>query len=137
MLSPKKQKYRKQFRGTWRKVAIKGQEIHYGTHGIKSAGSGWITDRQIEACRVVLARSTRKVGRFWIRIFPHQPYSKKPPEVTMGSGKGDVSHFVASVAPGTVLFEFEGIESEDAKGIYKRISSRLPVRTKLVTKHTE
>ncbi|OGK15760.1 50S ribosomal protein L16 [Candidatus Roizmanbacteria bacterium RIFCSPLOWO2_02_FULL_37_19] len=135
MLQPKKQKFRKQFRGSWRNIAIKGDKINFGTHGIKCLSSGWITDRQIEACRVVLARATRKVGRFWIRIFPHQAYSKKPPEVTMGAGKGDVSHFVAAVAPGTVLFEFEGLDEETAKHVHGNLSAKLGVKTKLVQKN--
>ncbi len=90
MLQPKRMKHRRQFRGTWRRVATKGAELNFGSFGIKTMDAGWITDRQIEACRVILSRSTRKVGRFWIRIFPDKPYSKKPPEVTMGGGKGDV-----------------------------------------------
>lgn len=134
MLSPKKLKHRRQFRGKWRKIAVKGHRVNFGTHGIKSLDSGWITDRQIEACRVALSRSTRKIGRFWIRIFPDRPYTKKPPEVTMGAGKGDVSHYVAAVAPGTVLFEFEGLEGDAAKTAYKNVSSKLGVKTKLVTK---
>lgn len=135
MLQPKNQKFRKRFRGTWRKIATKGDKVNFGTHGVKSLASGWITDRQIEASRVVLARATRKAGRFWIRIFPHQPYSKKPPEVTMGSGKGDISHYVASVAPGTVMFEFEGLDVETSKKLHKNLSSKLGVSTKLVMKH--
>lgn len=135
LLQPKKRKHRREFRGKWRKVAVKGNTVSFGTHGIKSLNSGQITDRQIEACRVVLARATRKVGRFWIRVFPHKPYTKKPPEVTMGAGKGDVSHYVATVAPGTIMFEFEGLDEETAKKAYKNVSSKLAVKTKLVTKH--
>ncbi len=135
LLQPKKRKFRREFRGQWRSVAVKGNHVNFGTHGIKSLTSGYITDRQIESCRVVLARATRKVGRFWIRIFPHKPYTKKPPEVTMGAGKGDVSHYVASVAPGTVMFEFEGMDPETTQKIMKNVSSKLGVQTKLVTKH--
>ncbi len=135
LLQPKKRKFRREFRGQWRAVAVKGNHVNFGTHGIKSLTSGYITDRQIESCRVVLARATRKVGRFWIRIFPHKPYTKKPPEVTMGAGKGDVSHYVASVAPGTVMFEFEGMDAETTQKIMKNVSSKLGVQTKLVTKH--
>src|SRR3989338_6668949 len=102
MLQPKRQKFRKQFRGSWRSIAIKGNTIVFGHYGVKTLANAWITDRQIEACRVVLARATRKAGKFWIRIFPDKPYSKKPPEVTMGGGKGDISHFVAVVSPGRV-----------------------------------
>lgn len=135
LLQPKKRTFRREFRGNWRSIAIKGNKVNFGTHGIKSLESGYITDRQIEACRVALARATRKIGRFWIRIFPHKPYTKKPPEVTMGAGKGDVSHYVASVAPGTVLYEFEGLDELTTKKAYKIVKSKLGIRTKLVTKH--
>lgn len=130
MWQPKKQKYRKQFRGTWRKIAIKGSEISFGRFGLKSLESGWITDRQIEACRVILSRATRKVGKFWIRIFPDKPYTKKPPEVTMGAGKGEVSHYVVSVAPGRVLFELDGLDEKKSREIFRVLSSKLPLKTK-------
>jgi len=135
MLSPKRQKFRKQFRGIWRNIATKGNSINFGTYGIKTVDPGWIKDRQIEACRVVLARATRKMGKFWIRIFPDKPYTKKPPEVTMGSGKGDVSHYVASVSPGRVLFEVDGLPEEEIKKIYKTLSSKLSVKTQLDKKN--
>ena len=135
MLSPKRQKFRKQFRGIWRNIATKGNSINVGTYGIKTVDPGWIKDRQIEACRVVLARATRKMGKFWIRIFPDKPYTKKPPEVTMGSGKGDVSHYVASVSPGRVLFEVDGLPEEEIKKIYKTLSSKLSVKTQLDKKN--
>lgn len=134
MLSPKRQKHRKTFRGTWRRIAVKGEEVNFGSFGIKSADQGWITDRQIEACRVILARSTRKVGKFWIRIFPDKPFTKKPPEVTMGSGKGEVSHFVASVVPGRVIFEVDGLDEALVKKMHKNISSKLPIKTMMVAK---
>jgi large subunit ribosomal protein L16 len=127
MLAPKRLKHRRQFRGIWRKTAIKGEKINFGSHGIKSLESGWVTDRQIEACRVALSRSTRKLGRFWIRIFPSRPYTKKPPEVTMGAGKGDVDHYVAAVAPGTVLFELDGLDAEQTKHAYKIIATKLGI----------
>ncbi len=127
-------KHRRQFRGTWRRVATKGAELNFGSFGIKTMDAGWITDRQIEACRVILSRSTRKVGRFWIRIFPDKPYSKKPPEVTMGGGKGDVSHYVANVNPGRMLFEMEGVDITVAKKALKNVSSKLPVMTKIIVK---
>lgn len=135
MFQPKKRKHRREFRGKWRKVAVKGDRVNFGTHGIKSLGTGYITDRQIEACRIAMARVTRKSGRFWIRIFPHKPYTKKPPEVTMGAGKGDVSHYVASVVPGTVMFEFEGLDETGTQKAFKDVSAKLQVKTKLVTKH--
>lgn len=134
MLAPKRQKYRKQFRGTWRRIAVKGGDMIFGNVALKSLSPGWIKDREIEACRVILARSTRKSGKYWIRIFPDKPFTKKPPEVTMGSGKGDVSHFVASVTPGRVLFEVDGLEDKDAKEVLRMVSSKLSVKTKIVFK---
>ncbi|MFA5136266.1 MAG: 50S ribosomal protein L16 [Patescibacteria group bacterium] len=134
MLSPKRQKYRKQFRGIWRKVAVKGQNLSFGSYGLKSLSSGWIKDREIESCRVIMARATRKNGKFWIRIFPDKPYSKKPPEVTMGAGKGDVAYFVASVVPGRILFEIDGISEQEARQVLKSAGTKLSVKAKFVSK---
>ncbi len=132
MLAPKRQKYRKQFRGTWRRLAIKGAQLIFGSFGLKSLDAGWIRDREIEAARVILARATRKNGKFWIRIFPDKPYSKKPPEVTMGAGKGDVAFFVASVVPGKILFEIDGLSEGESVAVLKNVASKLSVRTKVI-----
>ncbi|GIW62458.1 MAG: hypothetical protein KatS3mg090_0284 [Patescibacteria group bacterium] len=94
--------------------------------------SSWITDRQIESCRVVLARATRKQGKFWLRVFPDTPYTKKPPEVGMGAGKGDVSHYVAPVSPGRILFELDGVDENTAKEVLKVVGTKLPVPVKFV-----
>ncbi len=134
MLAPKRQKYRKQFRGVWRKMAVKGGTLNFANFGLKSLEKGWIKDREIEAVRVILARSTRKVGKFWIRIFPDKPFTKKPPEVTMGAGKGDVAYFVASVTPGRVLFELGGLALEESRLVLKAIAAKLSVKTKIVSK---
>lgn len=134
MLAPKRQKYRKQFRGIWRKIAMKGEKISFGSIGLKVMSSGWIKDREIEASRVILARATRKMGKFWIRIFPDKPYSKKPPEVTMGAGKGDVAYFVASVVPGKVIFEVDGLSESEARAVLKAVSAKLSIKAKVVTK---
>src|SRR3989339_1173133 len=135
MLAPKRQKYRKQFRGVWRRIAIKGEKIIFGMYALKSLSAGWIKDREIEAARVSLARATRKNGKFWIRIFPDKPYTKKPPEVTMGAGKGDVAYFVASVTPGRVLFEVDGLLPEEAIKVLTGVSYKISVRTKVATKN--
>lgn len=132
MLAPKRQKHRKQFRGTWRRLATSGSNLNFGSFGLKTLDNGWIKDREIEASRVVLARATRKTGKFWIRIFPDKPFTKKPPEVTMGAGKGDVAYFVASVVPGKMLFEIDGVGEVEAKKVLKAVSSKLSVRTKIV-----
>ncbi len=132
MLAPKRQKYRKQFRGTWRRLAVKGEKLNFGSFGLKTLAAGWIKDREIEAARVVMARATKKAGKFWIRIFPDKPFTKKPPEVTMGSGKGDVAYFVASVTPGKVLFEVDGLDSVESNTVLKNVASKLSVKSKIV-----
>lgn len=134
MLAPKRQKFRKQFRGIWKRIATTGNKINFGQIGLKSLGQGFVTDRQIEASRLILARATRKSGKFWIRIFPDKPYTKKPPEVTMGAGKGDVAYYVASVVPGRVLFEIDGLENILSLKALKNIQSKLPIRTKVINK---
>lgn len=134
MLAPRKQKYRKQFRGVWRKIAIKGETLTFGSFGLKTLESGWIKDRQIEAARLILARATRKTGKFWLRIFPDKPYTKKPPEVGMGAGKGEVAFFVVPVSAGRILFEIDGLPEEEVKKVFKNIASKLPIKTKIVTK---
>ncbi|MFO0703289.1 MAG: 50S ribosomal protein L16 [Patescibacteria group bacterium] len=134
MLAPKRLKYRKQFRGMWRNIATKGDKLAFGSYGLKSLESGWIKDREIEATRVVFARATRKAGKFWNRIFPDKPYTKKPPEVTMGAGKGDPDHYVASVTPGRVLFEIDGLTEAEAREVFRVAASKLSVLTKFVSK---
>jgi len=134
MLAPKRQKYRKQFRGIWRKTAIKGDRLNFGACGLKALTTGWMKDREIEASRVILARATRKIGKFWIRIFPDKPFTKKPPEVTMGAGKGDVAWFVASIVPGKILFEIDGLPEEEARRVLKNVASKLSVRAKFVNR---
>lgn len=135
MLSPKRQKHRKQFRGIWRRLAVKGERLNFGSYGLKTIVHGWIKDREIEAVRVVFARATKKLGKFWVRIFPDKPFTKKPPEVTMGAGKGDVTHFVASVTPGKILFELDGLGKEESIEVLRIASSKLSVKTKVVTKN--
>jgi len=134
MLSPKRQKYRKQFRGSFRKIAVKGEKLNFGSFGLKAMDSAWIKDREIEAARVIFARGTRKSGKYWFRIFPDKPYTKKPPEVTMGSGKGDVAYFVASVTPGRILFEINGLPKEESIKILNSVASKLSVKTKVVSR---
>lgn len=134
MLAPKRLKYRKQFRGMWRTIATKGHELNFGSHGLKVLERGWIKDREIESTRVVFARATKKLGKYWNRIFPDKPYTKKPPEVTMGAGKGDLDHYVASVSPGRVLFELDGLPDADARAVLKEVASKLSLATKVVTR---
>jgi len=132
MLAPKRQKYRKQFRGVFRKIAVKGDKLNFGSVGLKTIQAGWIKDKEIESSRIVLARATRKTGKYWIRIFPDKPFTKKPPEVTMGAGKGDVAYFVASVAPGRILFEIDGLPVKEAAEVLNSVSYKISVKTKVV-----
>ena len=114
MLQPKKQKYRKAFRGKMKGVSTRGSEVEFGDYGLKSLGRGWITARQIESARKSIVHYTKKGGRVWIRIFPDHPITKKPPETRMGSGKGDFFQFVTVVKPGRIMFEIGGVTKEIA-----------------------
>lgn len=134
MLAPKRAKHRKQFRGKRGGKAIRGSEVSFGEFGLKAMSVGWVGSRQIEAARKALTHSTRRGGRIWIRIFPDKPITKKPPETRMGSGKGDVSEYVAVVKPGRVLFEMAGIPLEGAKEAMRLAAAKLPVMTKFVIK---
>lgn len=134
MLLPKRAKYRKQMRGSLRGVAYKGTEISFGEFGLVSDEIGWITSRQIEAARRSITHYTQRGGRVWIRIFPDKPITKKPAETRMGSGKGDVYEYVATVKPGRVLFEMGGILRETALAALRLASHKLPVKTKILEK---
>lgn len=134
MLAPKRAKHRKQFRGKRGGKATRGSEVSFGEYGLKAMTVGWVGSRQIEAARKALTHSTRRGGRIWIRIFPDKPITKKPPETRMGSGKGDVSEYVAVVKPGRVLFEMAGIPLEGAREAMRLAAAKLPVMTKFVIK---
>lgn len=116
-------------------MAVKGETFNFGSYGLKAMTHGWIKDREIEAVRVIFARATRKTGKFWTRIFPDKPFTKKPPEVTMGAGKGDVAYFVASVAPGRMLFEIDGLTLEESRTVLKNVASKLSIKTKFVKRN--
>lgn len=134
MLAPKRAKHRKQFRGKRRGKAVRGSELSFGEFGLKAMSVGWVGSRQIESARKALSHSTRRGGRIWIRIFPDKPITKKPPETRMGSGKGDVSEYVAVVKPGRIMFEMAGIPLEGAREAMRLASAKLPVMTKFVIK---
>jgi large subunit ribosomal protein L16 len=133
-LIPSKTKYRKAQRGRVRGTETRATELCFGSFGLKSLESKWITEKQIEAARKVILRYLKKGGRFWIRIFPDKPVTSKGVEFSMGGGKGDVSHYVAPVRAGRVLFEIEGIDEESAREAFKKVASKLPVKTKFVKK---
>ncbi len=134
MLSPKRAKYRKAFRGTRGGKSIRGSQIAFGQFGLKALTAGWVTSRQIEAARRALTHYTKRGGRVWIRIFPDKPITKKPPETRMGSGKGDVYEYVAVVRPGRILFEMGGVPLADARGAMRLAAAKLPVRTTFIVK---
>lgn len=134
MLAPKRAKYRKQFRGKRGGVATRGTAVVFGSYGLKSQQSAWITQRQIEAARRAMTHYTKRGGRIWIRIFPDKPVTKKPAETRMGSGKGEVEHYVAVVKPGMVLFEMGAVEDKVAQEAMRLAAHKLPIKTKVVSK---
>ena len=134
MLTPKRAKYRKQMRGKLTGIAHAGTRISFGDYGLISEGTGWISAREIEAARRAITHYTQRGGRVWIRIFPDKPISKKPPEVRMGGGKGDVAEFVAPVKRGRMLFEMAGVDSTTARAALRLASHKLSVKTRIVEK---
>lgn len=134
VMMPKRVKYRKLQKGNRRGVATTGADLAFGEYGIKSLENGWIKNNQIEAVRVVLARQLHKGGKLWIRIFTDKSITKKPAEVRMGKGKGDLDHWVVVVKRGKILFELGGVPEEYAKYCFRLAAYKLPLRTKFVTR---
>ncbi|NLJ90588.1 MAG: 50S ribosomal protein L16 [Clostridiales bacterium] len=134
MLMPKRVKYRKQFRGTMRGKAQRGNTISYGEYGLVALEPGWIKSNQIEAARVAMTRYTRRGGKVWIKIFPDKPVTAKPAETRMGSGKGALEYWVSVVKPGRVMFEIAGIPEETAREALRLASHKLPVKCKIVSR---
>ena len=134
MLAPQKVKYRKPQKGRMRGMAIRGSYVSFGTFGLKALEPGWITSRQIEAARIVLSRSIKKVGKVWIRIFPHKAITKKPAETRMGKGKGSPEYWVAVIKPGRILFEVEGLDFDEAQEAFRKCSNKLPIKAKMVAR---
>jgi len=134
MLMPRKTKHRKQFRGR-RAGTAKGQlDVQYGDFGIKSLETGWVTNRQIEAARIAMTRKIRRGGKVWINLFPDKPFTKKPAETRMGSGKGSPEGWVAVVKPGRVMFEMSGVSEELAREAMQLAGAKLPVKSKFVVR---
>jgi large subunit ribosomal protein L16 len=133
MLQPKRTKYRKQMKGRMKGNAGRGSQLAYGTFGIKSMESEFLTSRQIEAARIAATRYMKREGSIWIMIFPDKPITKKPLEVRMGKGKGAVEYYAAVVKPGRMLFEISGVPVETAKEALRLAAQKLPVKTKFVT----
>ena len=133
-MAPKKVKHRKVHRGRRRGMAKGGTEINFGDYGLVALEPAWITNRQIEAARVAITRHIRRGGKVWINIFPDKPYTKKPAETRMGSGKGNPEGWVAVVKPGKVMFELAGVDEELAKEAMRLAGHKLPIRTKFVSR---
>jgi len=132
MLQPKKTKYRKQQKGKMKGNAMRGNQLAFGSFGIKALEETWITGRQIEAARQAVTRHMKREGQLWIRIFPDKPITKKPAEVRMGKGKGAPELFVARVSPGRILFEAEDVPLAVAKEALRLAAQKLPIKTKFV-----
>jgi len=129
MLIPKKLKHRKHFRGKMPGLDVRGSEISFGKFALKSVERNWITSRQIEAARRAMTRYCKRGGKIWVRIFPDRVVTKTADEVGMGGGKGAPDHFVATVKPGRILFEMDGVDFETAQEAMRLAASKLPVKT--------
>ena len=134
MLQPKKTKFRRMQKGRMKGNAQRGNQLAFGSFGIKALEECWITGRQIEAARQAVTRHMKREGQIWIRIFPDKPVTKKPAEVRMGKGKGSPEYFVARVSPGRVLFEAEGVPHDIAKEALRLAAQKLPVKCKFVVR---
>lgn len=134
MLMPKRVKHRKQFRGSMRGKASRGNTITYGEYGLVATEPAWIKSNQIEAARIALTRYTKRNGQVWIKIFPDKPVTAKPAETRMGSGKGSVEYWVAVVKPGRVMFEIAGVPEDQAKEALRLAMHKLPCKCKVISK---
>ena len=134
MLQPKKTKYRKQQKGKLRGFATSGAKVSFGEYGLKAVTRGRVTARQIEAARRAMTRHIKRGGKVWIRIFPDVPITKKPVEVRMGKGKGNVEYWVAKIQPGKVLYEMEGVSEEVAREAFRLAAAKLPILTSFVNR---
>jgi len=134
MLMPKRVKWRKQMRGRMTGKALRGAEVSFGEFGLQALEPGWITARQIEAARRTIVRGMKRRGKIWIRIFPAKPYTHKPPETRMGSGKGNVEYYVAPVKPGRVMFEVSGLSADIAIAALKSAQYKFSIKTKVVAR---
>jgi large subunit ribosomal protein L16 len=132
MLSPKRTKYRKAFKGRIHGLAKGGTALNFGAYGLKAVEPGRVTARQIEAARRAISRHIRRVGRVWIRIFPDVPVSSKPAEVRMGSGKGSPEFWICRVKPGRIMFELDGVPADIAKIAFELAAAKLPISTRFV-----
>jgi len=136
-LMPKRVKYRKVQKGTRGGMAKAGTTLAFGEYGLQALERAWITNIQIEACRVAINRNLKRRGKLWIRIFPDKPFTKKPLEVRMGKGKGGVEGWVSVVRPGRMLFELDGVTDSQAREALRLAAFKLPIRVRFVTRHAQ
>jgi large subunit ribosomal protein L16 len=134
MLSPKRTKFRKQFKGRVHGVAKGGSSLNFGAYGLKAMEPGRITARQIEAARRAITRHAKRAGKMWIRVFPDVPVSSKPAEVRMGKGKGSTEYWMCRIKPGRMMFEIDGVDVEIAKRAFELAAAKLPLKTRFVTR---
>jgi len=134
MLMPKRVKWRKQMRGRMKGKALRGAEVSFGEFGLQALEPGWVTARQIEAARRTIVREMKRRGKVWIRLFPSKPYTQKPPETRMGSGKGNVEYYVAVVKPGRIMFEVGGLDAATAVQALKNAQYKFSIKTKVVSR---
>jgi len=132
MLSPKRTKFRKQFKGRLRGEATSGSDVSFGEFGLQALEHGWVTARQIEAARIAMTRHVKRGGKIWIRVFLDKPLTKKPLETRMGKGKGGVELWVANVLPGKVLYEMEGVKEDLAREAFRLAAHKLPLKTRFL-----
>ena len=132
MLQPKKTKFRKMQKGRMKGNAQRGNQLAFGSFGIKALEETWMTARQIEAARIAVTRYMKREGQVWIRVFPDKPITKKPAEVRMGKGKGAPEYYACRVKPGRILFEVDGISEEVARVALYKASAKLPIKTKFI-----
>ena len=134
MLLPRRTKFRKQQRGRRAGMSKGQQRVHFGDYGLKSLEAGWVTNRQIEAARIAMTRKIKRGGKVWINVYPDKPFTKKPAETRMGSGKGNPERWVAVVKPGRVLFELSYPNPEIAKAALERAIQKLPIKARVITR---
>jgi len=134
MLQPARRKYRKEQKGRNKGLATRGTSVSFGEFGLKATGRGRLTARQIEAARRAMTRHIKRGGRVWIRIFPDKPISKKPAEVRMGNGKGNIEYYVAEIQPGKVLYEMDGVNEVLAREAFALAAAKLPIATVFVSR---
>src|SRR3954462_4535332 len=135
-LSPKRTKFRKMQKGNNRGMAYRGSDVDFGDFGMQAVEPGRITERQIEAARMAITRHVKRVGKLWIRVFPHRPVTKKPLEVRMGGGKGGVELYAADILPGRVMYEISGVDEKTAREAFRLAGHKLPLGYKFLIRGT-